>query len=166
LKALLADRSGGSAVTLAISLSAIIGVSGLGTEAGGWYVTKRMMQGAADAAAFTAATAVSAGASPSQFTTEAQSIASSYRFFNGSGGVTVAVNNPPTAGTYLNNANAIEVVISQPQTPQLSGLFLSTGPTIEARSVALTNVSGSGCVLALDHGDITDFSDVGSTPSI
>jgi Flp pilus assembly protein TadG len=163
LKALLADRSGGSAITLAISLSAMIGVSGLGTEAGGWYVTKRTMQGAADAAAFTAATALSAGATPAQFLTEARSIAGSYRFLNGSSGVTVAVNSPPSAGSYLNNANAVEVVISQPQTPQLSGLFLSTGPTIEARAVALISASGNDCVLALDKGNVVDVTDSGAT---
>ena len=102
-------------ITLAISLSGIIGFAGLGTEAANWYLIKRAMQGAADAAASTAAAALAAGPNRRPIlTSEAKSIASSYNFADGLNGTTVTVNYPPTSGDYQSNP-AIEVMISQPQ---------------------------------------------------
>jgi Flp pilus assembly protein TadG len=51
---LLRNRSGATAVTVALALTAVLGFAGLGTEAASWYYTKRNMQSAADAAAATA----------------------------------------------------------------------------------------------------------------
>lgn len=164
IRKLIKDHSGGAAVTLAIAMSGVLGLTGLGTEAAGWYVTKRSMQGAVDAAAYTGALAVANGATTSQVTTEARSIAGSYNFINGSGGVTVTVNNPPQSGSHANDTSAVEVLISQPQTALISAMFLSTGPTITARAVASAGTaSGSGCVLALDHGNVNDITNSGNT---
>src|ERR1044071_3927321 len=74
----LRDRSGATAVAVALALTAVLGFAGLGTEAAGWYYTKRNMQSAADAAAATAganlAITLQRGGtvSSSQFTTDAQ----------------------------------------------------------------------------------------------
>jgi Flp pilus assembly protein TadG len=163
LRDLAADCNGAAAVMLALALSTVLGLAGLGTEVAAWYTTKQTMQGAADAAAFTAATAKSAGASIAQFTTEAKSIASKYNFINGTSGVTVTVNNPPLSGAYAGKSTAIEVIISQPQTPLISGVVMSSGPTIQARSVAAAVTTGSGCVLTLDQGNVVDLSDSGGS---
>jgi Flp pilus assembly protein TadG len=160
---LAADSGGAAAVALAISLAGIVGVAGLATEAAAWYTTRQTMQGAADAAAYTAITAKSAGASNTQIATEAQTIAASYNFTVGSGGVTVAVNSPPTWGSHTTDSNAVEVIISRPQSTFLSSMFLSGGLTIQARSVAAPVTTGSGCVLALDRGDVVDITESGST---
>ena len=157
------DSTGAAAVMLALSLSSILGLVGLGTEVAAWYTTTQTMQGAADAAAYTAATAKAAGASLAQLTTEAQSIAGRYNFINGTTGVTVTVNSPPASGSYTKNTGAVEVIIAQPQKPLISGLFMSSGPTIGARAVAAPVTTGSGCVLALDRGDVVDVTDSGST---
>jgi hypothetical protein len=161
--ALGADCTGATAVMLALSLSSILGMAGLGTEVAAWYMTKQTMQGAADAAAYTAVTAKGRGASVAQLTTEAKSIASSYNFVSDSAGVTVTVNNPPISGHYAGKSTAVEVIIAQPQTPLISGLFMSSGPTLQARSVAAAITTGSGCILALDRGDVVDVTDSGST---
>jgi Flp pilus assembly protein TadG len=163
LRDLSADRSGAAAVMLALALSTVLGLAGLGTEVAAWYTTKQTMQGAADAAAFTAITAKSAGASVTQMRTEAKSIAGKYNFTDGSGGVTVTVNSPPTSGAYAGKSTAVEVIISQPQTPLISGVIMSSGPTIQARSVAASVESGSGCVVALDTGNIVDVTESGSS---
>src|SRR6185312_5548496 len=55
------DPSGTISVMAAISLTAIIGFAGLGTEASYWYVQKRHMQSAADSASFTAVADMKAG---------------------------------------------------------------------------------------------------------
>jgi len=65
--------------------------------------------------------------------------------------------------TGLNSANCdsrlsgyncyVEVIIQQPQTPLLSSLFMSTGPTITTRAVGWANTAAAstGCVVALNH---------------
>src|SRR5207248_10789955 len=47
----------------------------------------------------------------------------------------------------------VEVIITQPQTPLLSAVFMSTGPTIKARAVAKANMSvtDQGCVVTLNR---------------
>src|SRR6266853_756053 len=138
-------------------------MAGLGTEVAAWYTTKQTMQGAADAAAFTATTALGKGASIAQLTTEAKSVAGNYNFVDGTASVTVTVNSPPVSGSYAGKSTAVEVIVSQPQAPMVSGLFMSSGPTIQARSVAAAVTTGSGCVVALDKGDVVDVTDSGNT---
>ena len=172
----LRDREGAVAVLLAIALSAIVGFAGLGSEVASWYYTKRSMQGAADSAATTAAAELAAATisgssvTSTQLTNAGRSVAATYNFPNGTASTTVAVNNPPATTANLNGCSSpfsafncyVEVVISQPQTALLSALFMSTGPTITSRAVALANVTAAdqGCVLALDRN-----SDVGLTTS-
>src|SRR5690349_19763998 len=83
------DCAGATAIVLAISLSGIAGFAGLGTEVAGWYNTKRAMQGAADTAASTAASALAAGATPTTLTNGATSVAAAHNFTDGSNGTTV-----------------------------------------------------------------------------
>ena len=163
LKRLGADHSGSAAVVLAISLPTVIGMAALGTEAATWYMAKRTMQGAADAAAYTAATAKAAGASTSWITTEAKTITASYGLVDGQNGVTVRVNTPPSQGSNTSNTNAVEVIVQETLQPLLSALIVSTGPTVRGRSVAVANESGNGCILALDKGDVVDVTDSGNT---
>jgi hypothetical protein len=159
-----ADQAGATAIVLAISLAGVAGFAGLGTEAANWYMTKRAMQGAADAAASTAASALAAGASSAVFTTEAKSIAAAYNFADGSNQVTVTVNYPPKSGDYQSSP-AIEVLIKQPQRALISSLFMAAGPTIAVRAVALANTSltGQACVVALDPNAVTSVTTSGST---
>jgi Flp pilus assembly protein TadG len=157
------DRSGAAAVTLALTFSLLVGFAALATEVADWYKTKRTMQGAADSGAYSAATARWSGASTDAYTSEARSVAGNYHYIDGTNGVTVTVNNPPASGNYTADPNAIEVIIARPQPLKLASMFMSTGPTIQARAVATTNPNGSGCVLALDRGDVTDVTDNGNT---
>src|SRR5260221_5483359 len=142
----LGDRSGATAIVIGLALTGMLGFAGLGTEAAMWYFTKRDMQSAADAAAATAAANLAGtlyrggSASSSQFTTDAKSIAAKYGFADGaSDGTSVNIEYPPSSGTYSGNSNYVAVSISQPQKALLSGLFLSSGPTIAARAVANGN---------------------------
>jgi Flp pilus assembly protein TadG len=122
------DRSGASAVIIALALSIIIGFAGLGTEVASWYLIKRSMQGAVDTAAATAAAelAASSSATSAQMTSAAKSIAATYGFVDGTASTTVAVNNPPATTTGLANCSSpfagfncyVEVIVTQPQTPR------------------------------------------------
>jgi Flp pilus assembly protein TadG len=156
------DPAGSTAVIIALALSAIVGFAGLGTETASWYLTKRSMQGAADTAAATAAAELAASslATIDQMRSAARSVSSRYGFVNGTASTTITVDHPPASGTYSACPSGsgfagtdcyVEVVISQPQTALLSAVFLSSGPTITARAVALANTGATdpGCVISL-----------------
>jgi hypothetical protein len=148
------SRRGSIAIMAALSLTALLGFSALGTEI--VYVTykQRQIQSTATSAALAGATALMTG-HPANLAVESRAVATMAGFTNGTGGVTVAVNHPPLAGSYVGNTNAVEVVISQPQTLPLSSLFYAGAWGVTARAVATQGNSASDCVLALDTGTIT-----------
>jgi Flp pilus assembly protein TadG len=161
------DPSGTISVMAAISLTAIIGFVGLGTEASFWYVQKRHMQSAADSASFTAVADMKAGDTfaSGKPTAAAKAIAAQYGFVDGTSGVTVTVNNPPSSGPNATLASAVEVIISQPQQRLFTSLFMSSNPTIGGRAVSALNGGGTPCVLALNDGNVTDLI-VSGTPTL
>src|SRR6266481_1613416 len=103
--------SGQALPILAAAMALILGLCGLAVDVGLLYTARRTMQTAADAAAVAGATALR----------DAQTVSSAARaaatlngFTNDSNNVSVAVNNPPSGGTYAGNASYVEVVVSQP----------------------------------------------------
>jgi hypothetical protein len=161
LDAFTVDCRGAVAVPAAISLVVLLGFAGLGSEVASWYVSKRAMQGAADTAAYSAAYAKAANASVAAYTSEATSVAGSYGFVDGTNGVTITVNSPPASGRHAGDNTAVEVIITRPQPLAFAALFLKGPPTLQAQSVATPGATG--CVLALDRGNVTDVSDNGNT---
>ena len=157
LRRLVAERSGASALVIALAMTGLLGLTGLGTEVGMWYLSKRTMHGAADSASYSAATARFKGANRTQWTAEAKSVAGTYNFVDGANGVTVTVNSPATTGNYTADSNSVEVIITQQQPLVVSGLFKSGPTTVLARSVALTGTPGTGCVLALNGASVDDI---------
>ncbi len=163
LARLIADRSGASAIMIGLAMTAMLGFAGLGTEVGAWYLTKRSMQGAADASAFSAATGYVYGENSAGFRAEAKSVAASFGFVDATNGVTVTINNPPATGAFTANPLAIEVIIQEPQTRLISSLFLASNPTVATRAVALAGAPGNGCVLTLDQANVDDVFNNGNT---
>lgn len=149
----LRDDCGGVAVTFAVTITVMLGFAGAATEVGTWLLTRRAMQGAADVAAVSAVNATAFGGP--DITTQAKGIAAKNGWADGSNGVTVTVNQPPSVGNFTGNAQAVEVIIAQAQPLFFSGLLPSvTAPTIRARAVALPNpTAGNGCLIALGTGD-------------
>src|SRR5689334_5168916 len=88
-KRLAGERSGASAIVVALAMTGLLGLTGLGTEVGMWYLSKRTMHGAADSASYSAATAKFKGANQTQWTSEAKSVAGSYSFVDGANNMTV-----------------------------------------------------------------------------
>ncbi|MBV9289599.1 MAG: hypothetical protein JO288_17585 [Hyphomicrobiales bacterium] len=158
------DESGSYLVFVSVLAPTLIGVAALGGEGAFVLATHRAVQAAADSAAvsvasyYAAQTTAVASPTSSQLTSQAEAVAASYGFVSGSGGASVTVNNPPSAGNFTganctgSNNCAFEVIVSQSHSPLLSALYLSNAMTISARAVALINVangSGAVCVLAL-----------------
>lgn len=143
-------KRGGIAVQTALMLVLLLGFAALGTEIVLMLLTARHMQSAADSAAFSAATARTRGY-PADYVTEANGVAAASGFPAGQDGTTVAVNVPPTQGSFRGNEDALEVIISQPQALPLVGLFRAGVLTVSARAVAVTGGTGKFCALSLNR---------------
>src|SRR5438067_3405592 len=153
----LGDRSGATAIMLALGLSVIVAFARLGTEAAMWYMTQRTMQTAADSAASAAAanlaTATLAGTTPTsaQLIANARSVAANYSFVDGTGGTHVYVCRQPLANSCTSNSNDnsssyVTVAITQQQTAMLSSVVSLlpngaawTAPIIGASAKAKAN---------------------------
>lgn len=160
-----ADERGVTAIVTAVGMVVILGFAGLAIDVGYWQLAKSGAQGTADRAAAAAGTTLIAGGNFSRATTQARAIAASSGFVDGSGGTTVAVNSPPTAGANQGNSRAVEVIITQPQPQWFTQLFLSSPPTVQSRAVAMPAASGSGCILALNP-TANNTIDVAGNPTI
>jgi hypothetical protein len=157
------DELGSYLIIMALAMPGIVGAAGLGTEAGIWYYRSQLAQSAADAAAVSAATALSSTGS-NDLTGQAGSVAASYGFTDGADNVTVTVHSPPLAGGYARATNAVEVIVQEKRDRLLSAMFASDQVTIRARAVARAN-AGLGCLLALD-GTARDAGNVQGTPAV
>ena len=93
------------ALLLAFSMSGLFAFAGLATDINLFWTVKRRMQTAADAAAVAAAISVRNSGS---YTSAGRDVSSFNGFTDGSGGVTVAVNNPPTAGSRVADTDYTE----------------------------------------------------------
>jgi Flp pilus assembly protein TadG len=105
------ERSGVVVVLVALAMPVLAGAMGLAAETSFWYVHKRGMQNAADAAAIAAATGANAS---SNYSAQALAVATQLGFTNGSGNVKVTASPPITAvcPATSNSANSYKVTIS------------------------------------------------------
>jgi Flp pilus assembly protein TadG len=146
------DDRGSYIVLMAIGLPALVTIAGLGTEGGFWLYTHRVVQSAADNAAYSAATAYAID-NTVNVTSQGKGVsASNYNLVDGQNGVTVTVNMPPVglcgATSYVGNANAVEVAVQESLGRFFSGILLPGNANICGQAVALITSSGD-CILAL-----------------
>lgn len=154
--------SGSVAVSTAVLLVLLIGLTGLGVEVASWYQTRRSMQGAADAAAVGANWALKSGGTcdsgiPCSWPAGLRGLAVASE--NGwthtlANKVQVEVVSPPTKdGSPLKgDPEAVEVWITQPQHVLFGAVDKIPSPTVGAYAISKfqTKVFGpSNCVLAL-----------------
>ena len=144
------DEAGVSFATMAMMLPILIGIVGLAIDVGVWQAEKRELQGAADRAAYSAATAAQAGATKTQATSEGKGTMAAAGFADGQSGIAVTVNSPAATGAYSADVAAYEVIVSKPQQLHFAGIFLDSAPTISVRAVATKGKKSSpGCILSL-----------------
>jgi len=163
------DRRGVTAALVALALPLLVGMAGLGAEAGLWYTIKRQNQSAADVAALSGAFEVLAKQNGFSALTYSDICGFAQRDAARSGFVfsdsfacptstpacsspaagEMCANNPPILGLSTTNNNAVEVILSQNQNSLLASLFLPS-VTINTRAVALVAVLDQACLLALD----------------
>jgi Flp pilus assembly protein TadG len=143
---ILRDESGQTLISVALSLTCILGFVGLATDVGTMFHAKRNMQIAADAAAIAGAAELPYGTT--DMTTAAQDASGQNGVTNGVNNAVVTVNSPPKNGVYLGLAGYVEAIVSQPQPTFFMQLFKRTSMTVAARAVA-TNGASNGCVYTL-----------------
>jgi Flp pilus assembly protein TadG len=153
------DERGAIAIMAGLSAAVLVGFTALAIDVGSWQVAQRSMQGAADAAAYSAGIAYNNN-DGTKLVTQAGGITAALGYVGGASVlnspgvqnaatlVTVTVNQPPKSGPNTGKATAIEVIIQQPQPRFFSGLFLASDPTVTARAVA--TMFSPPCLLALD----------------
>jgi len=151
----------GSVLSFLVVVPVLIGTVALGVETGQMYRVKRQMQGAADAAALSAAVDRMAGKDSATITATALYEAQRNGFQNGINSVAVTVNAPPTSGSNVSTAGAVEVIITKSQSFSLGAVlnsFLGVANqsfNMRSRSVAAqgsyttTTSSAEGCLVAL-----------------
>jgi hypothetical protein len=112
---------------VAISLTVLLGFTGMSVDVGYWEYQQRQQQNAVDSAAIGGAQALDAAGCPSQ--SVALAAAQTDALDNGFPNNDVTVNNPPTSGPYSGNNCAVSVSIT------------GTKPSMFARLFGLTSVS-------------------------
>ncbi len=165
--AFLKDVHGGAAIIMGLMTPIIIGGLAFGAELGGWELTKRQVQNAADTAAFAAGTQVRSGADVDVITTAATLVAEESGYDGGEDGV--GVEYPPATapnaadGTDPNGDNAfVYVTLTQTERRRFTRFF-SDGDDVTFRSAALAHIENGrpACVLAL-HPSATSVTTTGS----
>jgi Flp pilus assembly protein TadG len=135
---MLHDESGSIGLTVGLMSTALLGVTGLTIDVGDWYMTKRSMQEAADAAAIGGATQLWAGGTNSQAISAATNDAKLNGFSPANGAtVTVTVSGQSVTATIQKTADLM-----------LSALFLKTAPGIKVSAQAgLVSGGPAACLL-------------------
>lgn len=165
LSRLAQDESGVTAVVVGLGMTVLMGGAALALDVGLWYNDKRIAQGAANSAAYSAAIDYATGDTAANVTATATAVAAQYGQVNGSGGVTVTVNQPPKSGAHTTMAGAIEVIVQHTETPFFASFFVNSA-AVASRAVALSGSSGGKyCVLALDTTAATTVSTAGISAS-
>jgi Flp pilus assembly protein TadG len=134
---LLADKSGGTTLLVALSTPVLVGALGVGVDTGAWYVEKQRVRQIADSAALGAARALATGLDQATATAYAQRDAARNGYVAGANGQNLTVTSPPTSGAYAGKQGAVEVVATR-NLPSLFSRFVlgASARTVSSRAVA------------------------------
>lgn len=153
---------GGAAIIMALMTPVIIGGLAFGAEVGGWELTKRKIQNAADIAAFAAGTQIRSGKSGSDLDIAALEVAEESGYKSGSSGLEVQY--PPTSAPLVNDSlnpgttvdpngdsEYVYVVLTETVQRNFTRYFsgASTSVNIVSEAVARIQNGRPACVLSL-----------------
>ena len=145
----------GSVLAFFVAIPVVAGTVAVGVETGQLYRTKRQMQGAADAAALAGTIDKVNGGTNTSATAAALYEAQRNGFQNGVGGVTVTVNAPPTSGSNVSTANAVEVIVAKPSSFALAKVLSSA--LGNSFSMTSRSVAAQSSVTSIDEHDHERF---------
>jgi Flp pilus assembly protein TadG len=139
------SESGQMLAMTGVMMAVLVGLLGMAIDVGLLYRTKQNAQIAADAGAVAGVQNLLFGGTTSTAQTAAKTASGDNGFTDGSGGVTVTVNNPPTSGPNQTNA-FIEVIVAKNSPLTFASYIGQTSMTVAARAVAGTPVYGNACI--------------------
>jgi hypothetical protein len=152
------SEAGQSLFFLTFGLGAFIAAAGLAIDMGYLRYERRLMQTAADSAAFAAAMDVNLG-NASQASADATTVLGTYGYKNGTNNVTVTYTHP-----YGGNSESVGVQVQQILPTffmQIFGITSINDPALSATGVA-SLVPSSGCVYALGAAGLTSTGGIDS----
>jgi hypothetical protein len=157
------DTAGTAAVLWGLTLPIVIGGLGLGADVGTWYFSEHNLQSATDAATIAAGYEITGGNPQRSAMQSAANREMTRNGFGSGSNITMTVNYPAQSGAYAGNTQAVEVIVTRPQSRFFSKLFLGADPGIRARAVASRQPQGSACVLSLASSGASALLFQGST---
>lgn len=147
LKPLRRNERGNVLILTALGLPIMLGGAGFGVDTAQWYLWKRELQTAVDAAALSGAYSLAQGA---DHATRAD--AELLRNLDVATIKTKSITlGSWTTGTETLANSAVTVTASTQRTLPFSSIFVATAPTITARAVAAIVPSGRHCMMSLDE---------------
>ncbi|HEY4381533.1 MAG TPA: Tad domain-containing protein, partial [Acidobacteriaceae bacterium] len=148
MKKLVSDR-GQVTILAALCMTVVLGFVGFAVDVGTLTHARREMQTAADAGAMAGAAEFAYGGVGAA-TTSAKAATALNGFTDGTSGVTVAVNSPPTYGSFAGQTNYVEVIVQQNQPTFFMKLFNPNQVNVGARAVAYNGATNTNCIYVLD----------------
>lgn len=142
----LSSKRGVILLTAAGLMFGLLAFVGLAFDVGYLQWSRRRAQTAADAGALAGAWAKQLSGA---VVAEGQSGSAVNGFTHGQNGITVTINNPPTAGSYIGDATAVEAIVAQDTGSYFLRILNWNTLPIRARAVARQGY-GTACVYALD----------------
>lgn len=124
---------------------ALLGLTGLAVEGGLWYADRHQLRNMADSAALAAAWA--RRESEDEF---AAAVAAAEALGFDDGTDVLELNAPPVSGTFLEDPDAVEVIVSRTRPLLLAALFMDSDSVgVGYRAVSRFDIRSAPCVLAL-----------------
>jgi Flp pilus assembly protein TadG len=149
------DRRGNISTLVALLIVPLVGIMGVATETGNWFLIQRSMQNAADSAAIAAAT--NANTTGNSYQLEGKSVATKFGYTNGANATTVTiVNNDNTVPAKCASAcYAVTITRAVPvYLTRVVGFGSGGTQAVTAKAVAVPqNVPTSYCLVSLGPGD-------------
>ncbi len=137
------NREGNVLTLMGLSMLPLVGTLGLAVDAAQWISWKRDLRSAADSAAISGAQALKNG-------TDVTAAVNKVLGYNTQHSYTVvAIETPPTSGTFAGDKSMVRVVLSTKQKLPFSSLFLATTPTVQVEAIAEASSEVANCVIAL-----------------
>lgn len=170
LRKLWRDRRGNALVIAGAALPLMVGSAGIASDTIQWVLWQRQLQRVADSAAMAGVYAIVAGkdvGTCSNITSPTYSDPVAYDIHKNSditsdSNVTCTVTNPPAAGSYSADEDAVKVSLSMHRKLSFSSMFMLTEPTISASATATIVPSGHYCVVSLENTSTTGITATGN----
>lgn len=141
---------------VALQLVVLFGAAALALDIGYLRYEQRLQQTAADSAALAGAAEHSYPGS--DYAAAAKADSATNGFTDGTNGVSIAVNNPPSSGAYTSDSTAVEVLVTSTHPTFFANVLPGiVSGKVTARAVARLTTNNNNCLYMLDSSAQTNM---------